>query len=109
MIDDYRLVFMVSISLLRKIVNACQNEIRGIVAYSFLDVRKKFTSFCQVLKRRTQTKIGSFFSASPCRSKMSFFRKFRRNFVQLLQLLVASLQTISAELFLARYVAFCQL
>ena len=40
---------------------------------------------------------------------MSFFRKFRRNFVQLLQLLFASLQTISAELFLARYVAFCQL
>ena len=25
MIDDYRLVFIVSISLLRKIINACQN------------------------------------------------------------------------------------
>jgi len=29
---------------------------------------KKFTGFCQVLKRRAQKKIGSFFSASRCRS-----------------------------------------
>ena len=109
MIDDYRLVFMVSISLLRKIVNACQNEIRGIVAYSFLDVRKKIHQFLSSIKKTHSKENWFLFSASPCRSKMSCFRKFRRNFVQLLQLLVASLQTISAELFLARYVAFCQL
>ena len=31
---------------------------------------KKFTGFCQVLKRRAQKKIGSFFSASRCRSPL---------------------------------------
>jgi len=34
--------------------------------YTFLNVCEKFTSFCQALKRCTQKKIGSFFSASQC-------------------------------------------
>ena len=61
-------MFIVLISLLHKIIKACQNEIHGIVAYSFLSVgpmRKKLTSFCQALKRYTRNKIGSFF-ASRC-------------------------------------------
>jgi len=37
--DDYRLVFIVSVSLLRKILNARQNYILEIVAYTFLDVQ----------------------------------------------------------------------
>jgi len=45
------LVFIASISLLHKILNACQNEINRIVAYTFLNVREKITSFCQVLKK----------------------------------------------------------
>jgi len=50
-IDDYRLVFIVSISLLCKILNTCQNEIHGIVTYTFLNLCEEFTSFCQVLKK----------------------------------------------------------
>jgi len=37
--DDYRLEFIVSVSLLRKILNARQNYILEIVAYTFLDVQ----------------------------------------------------------------------
>jgi len=48
--DDYRPVFIVSISLLRKILNACQSWIHGIVAYTFLNMYEKIYSFCQVLK-----------------------------------------------------------
>ena len=59
-IDDYRLVFIVSISLLCKILNTCQNEIHGIVTYTFLNLCEEFTSFCQVLKKDAQ-KTGSFF------------------------------------------------
>jgi len=35
------------------------------------DLRKKFTSFCQALKRCTQNKTGSFFSASRCSTVQS--------------------------------------
>ena len=66
-IDDYRLVFIVSISLLCKILNTCQNEIHGIVTYTFLNLCEEFTSFCQVLKRCT--KNWFLFSASQCTCK----------------------------------------
>ena len=65
MTDDYRLVFIVSILLLHKILNACQNLIHGIVAYTFLNVCEKITSFCQALKMM-QTKNWFLFSASWC-------------------------------------------
>jgi len=37
-----------------------------LVAYTFLNVCEKITSFCQALKTRTRKKIGSCFSASRC-------------------------------------------
>jgi len=45
MIDDYRLVFIVSILLLLKILNACQNQIHEIVVYTFLNVTEKNHQF----------------------------------------------------------------
>jgi len=49
----YRLVFIVSISLLRKIPNACRNKIHGIVAYTFLNVhvREKIHQFLSGIKK----------------------------------------------------------
>jgi len=43
-------VFIVSISLLRKILNACQIEIHGIVAYTFLNVYEKIRQFLSSIK-----------------------------------------------------------
>ena len=56
--DDYRLVFIVSVSLLFNILNAGQSYIYRIVAYTFTDVCKKKSHtvryiLCQVLKRCT--------------------------------------------------------
>jgi len=62
-------VFTVTILLLHKIINACQNEIHGIVAYTFLNVGglcEKINSFRQTFKQCTLKKIGYFFSASRC-------------------------------------------
>ena len=56
-------------SLLRKILNACQNEVDGIVAYAFLNVCKKFTSLCKVLKEM-HTK-DNMFLVSASRSDVS--------------------------------------
>jgi len=50
-IDDYQLAFIVSISLLRKIPNACQHSVRGIVAYTFLNVCEKSHQFLSVTKK----------------------------------------------------------
>ena len=36
---------------MRTILNACQNEICGIVAYTYPNVCEKITSFCLVLKK----------------------------------------------------------
>jgi len=47
----YWLVFIVSISLLCKILNACQNKYPGLYLILSLMYVKKFTSFCQVLKK----------------------------------------------------------
>ena len=44
-IADYLLVFIVSISLLLEILNACQNKIQQIVAYTFLNVCEKIHQF----------------------------------------------------------------
>jgi len=49
-IDDYRLVFTVSISLLCNILNACQNKIHEIVAYIFPNVREKIHQFLSSIK-----------------------------------------------------------
>ena len=57
--DDYQLLFIVSISLLCKILNACQNKIHGIVAYTFLNIYEKIHQFSSSIKSCTQ-KIGSF-------------------------------------------------
>ena len=63
-IYDYRLLFIVPISLLRKILKAFQNWIHGILVYRPAYVPwciwNKFTSFCRVLKEKYTTKIGSF-------------------------------------------------
>jgi len=50
-LDDYRLMFIVSISLLRKIFNACQNLIYGIVAYTFLNICEKIHQFPSSIER----------------------------------------------------------
>jgi len=50
-LDDYWLVFIVSISLLRKIFNACQNLIYGIVAYTFLNICEKIHQFPSSIER----------------------------------------------------------
>jgi len=50
--DDYRLVFIVSISLLREILNACQYQITQLYLIYSLIYTKKLTSFCQVLKEK---------------------------------------------------------
>ena len=70
MIDDYRLVFIVSIiSLLYKIINACQNKIHRTVAYTFLNVCEKIH---QLALKKMHTKENWFlFSASPCSSKVN--------------------------------------
>jgi len=60
-IDDYRLVFVVSISLLRKILNACQIKYMELMPILSLMYVKETTSLCQVLKMCRQKKIGSFF------------------------------------------------
>jgi len=51
-IDDYRLVFIVSISLLRNILNARQSSIYEIVAYDFLDVNEKIHQFVLSVENR---------------------------------------------------------
>ena len=48
----YGLVFIVSISLLYKILNACQNQIYGIVAYTFLNVSEKNHQFLSSINKR---------------------------------------------------------
>jgi len=54
-------VFIVSVSLLREILDACQNCMHGIVAYKTCFIyMKKITSFCQVLKEM-HTKENCFF------------------------------------------------
>jgi len=66
-IDNYPVVFIVSISSLHEIVNTCKNLIQGIVAYTFLNVcERKFTSFCQVLKKMHTKEDWLLFSASQC-------------------------------------------
>jgi len=65
-IDDYRLVFIVLISLLRKILNACQNEIHGIVAYTFLNVCEKIYQFLLCIKKMHAKENWFLFSASWC-------------------------------------------
>jgi len=50
-IDDYRLVFIVSVSLLRKILNACLNWMHWIVAYTFLNVREKNHQFLSSIEK----------------------------------------------------------
>jgi len=45
------LMFIVLVSLLCKILNACQNYIHGIVAYTFINICEKITSLYQVLKK----------------------------------------------------------
>jgi len=61
--DDYRLVFTVSISLLRKTFNACQNLLYRIVAYTFLNTcEKKIHQFLSNIKREAhKRKSVSFF------------------------------------------------
>jgi len=51
----YRIVFIVSISLLRKILNACQNYIHRIVAYTFLNVCEKIHQFPSNIKKDAHT------------------------------------------------------
>ena len=63
--DDYQLLFIVSVSLLCKILNACQNKIHGIVAYTFLNIHEKIHQFSSSIKRCTQ-KNWFLFSASQC-------------------------------------------
>jgi len=61
---------MFDVTVATKNINTRQNYIHGIVAYRSTfrrpNVCEIFTSFCQVLKRCTQKKTGSFFSASRC-------------------------------------------
>ena len=61
MTDDYRLVFIVSILLLHKILNACQNLIHGIVAYTFLNVCEKNHQFLSSIKKDADKKLVPFF------------------------------------------------
>ena len=56
---------MFNVTVTAKFLTHAKIKIHGIVAYTFLSVCEKFTSFCQVFKRCTQKKI-SFFSASLC-------------------------------------------
>ena len=57
-------MFIVSISLLRKILNECQNEIHGIVAYTFLNVCEK--NHQSTIKKMHTKENWFFFSASRC-------------------------------------------
>ena len=67
MITAARAYSLGSTSLLRRILNARQNHIHGIVAYTFVNVcEKKFTSFCQVLKKMHIKENWFPFSASQC-------------------------------------------
>ena len=50
---------------MRTILNACQNEMCGIVAYTYPNVCEKNTSFCLVLKKM-HTKENWFLFASRC-------------------------------------------
>ena len=55
-------MLIVSISLLRKILNACQTQIYGIVAHTFLNICEKNSPVSvKYYRRGTQKKIGSFF------------------------------------------------
>ena len=47
-------MFIVSISLLRKILNACQNEIHGIVACTLINVCEKNHQFLSSIKQEAQ-------------------------------------------------------
>ena len=64
--DGYRQVFIVSFSLLHKILNACQNKIHGNVAYTFFNVCEKITSFCRALKKMDAKENWFPFPASLC-------------------------------------------
>ena len=62
--DDYRLVFIVSILLLRKNLNESQKYLHGIVAYTFLDRPKdeKINQFLSSIKKDAhKRKLVSFF------------------------------------------------
>jgi len=67
--DDYRLVFMVSTSLLRKILNERVSKLhvlRGIVAYTFLNECEKIHRFLSSIKKDAQKRKLVPFSASRC-------------------------------------------
>ena len=67
--DDYRLVFMVSTSLLRKILNERVSKLhvlREIVAYTFLNECEKIHRFLSSIKKDAQKRKLVPFSASRC-------------------------------------------
>jgi len=60
--DDYRLVFIVSISLLHTILNARQNKIHRIVAYAFRNVCEKNHQFLSSIRKHAhKRKLVPFF------------------------------------------------
>jgi len=62
-----RYVFIVgSVLLLHKIINAHQNEIHGIVAYTFLNVCEKNQQFSSNIKKMHTKENWFLFSASRC-------------------------------------------
>jgi len=55
-------MFIVLVSLLCKILNACQNYIHGIVAYTFINICEKNHQFLSSIKKDVhKRKVVSFF------------------------------------------------